>query len=172
MLYSYKSQYPTELPFRIRLSDGSTRTDPTTFTPEDILDAGYIEVQDPPAINEYQSLSWDGIQWIVRDWNQQEIDDYNLKQKNNLINYFVSETQKRLDNFAKTRNYDGILSACTYASDTNVKFSTEGQYCVEARSSTWSTLYQILNEVEAGTRPIPTLFSDIENDLPVLQWPN
>ena len=27
----------------------------------------------------------------------------------------VQATQERLDDFARTRNYDGILSACTYA---------------------------------------------------------
>jgi hypothetical protein len=83
----------------------------------------------------------------------------------------VSSTQKRLDEFAKTRNFDGILSACTYASSTVLKFQREGQYCVEARDQTWAKLYEILAEVEAGTRPIPTGFSDIEPSLPALVWP-
>jgi enamine deaminase RidA (YjgF/YER057c/UK114 family) len=83
----------------------------------------------------------------------------------------VNATQKRLDDFAKTRNYDSILSACTYATSTVVKFSTEGQYCVEARDATWSKLYEILAEVQAETRPMPSGYSDIESELPVLQWP-
>jgi hypothetical protein len=80
-------------------------------------------------------------------------------------------TQERLDAFARTRNYDGILSASTYAVSTNAKFAAEGQYCVNARDATWATLYAILAEVEAGTRPIPTSFADIEPDLPILEWP-
>ena len=83
----------------------------------------------------------------------------------------VMATQKRLDDFAKTRNYDGTLSACTYATSTVQKFASEGQYCVQARDATWAKLYQIMAEVEAGTRPMPTGYADIEPDLPALVWP-
>lgn len=83
----------------------------------------------------------------------------------------VFNTQKRLDEFAKTRNYDGILSACTYATSSVPKFQTEGQYCVDARDNTWATLYTILAEVQQGTRPMPGGFADIEGELPALEWP-
>lgn len=84
----------------------------------------------------------------------------------------VQYTQNRLDDFAKTRNYDGILSACTYATSTIAKFKTEGQYCIEARDATWAKLYEILDDVQAETRPEPNSFADIESDLPELRWPN
>jgi hypothetical protein len=84
----------------------------------------------------------------------------------------VDAVQRRLDDFAKTRAYDGILSAATYATSTVPNFATEGQYAVEVRDATWSKLYQILAEVEAGTRPIPAGYADIEPELPVLAWPN
>lgn len=84
----------------------------------------------------------------------------------------TQSTQQRLDDFAKTRNYDGILSACTYATSTVVQFKAEGQYCVEARDATWGKLYEILAEVQAGTRPVPAGYADIEADLPVLSWPS
>lgn len=83
----------------------------------------------------------------------------------------VAATQARLDQFARTRGYDGILSACTYASSPTWRFANEGQYCVVARDETWSTLYQILNEVLAGSRPMPAQYSDIEGALPPLTWP-
>ena len=83
----------------------------------------------------------------------------------------TSATQARLDTFARTRNYDGILSACTYATSTNPRFASEGQYCVTARDATWSALYVVMAEVEAGTRPMPTGYQDIEPDLPALVWP-
>lgn len=81
-------------------------------------------------------------------------------------------TQRRLDDFARTRNYDGVLSACTYATSPTAKFSAEGQYCVEARDATWAKLYEILAEVQAGNRPMPGGYADIEAELPALVWPN
>ena len=86
-------------------------------------------------------------------------------------NQIIDATQKRLDDFAQTRNYDGILSACTYATSAVLKFATEGQYCVEVRDTTWAALYDILGKVQAGTRPKPSGYADIEADLPVLTWP-
>ena len=84
----------------------------------------------------------------------------------------MTATQQRLDTFAKTRLYDGVLSLCTYATSPNPKFQAEGQYGVEARDTTWATLYEIMEEVQAGTRPMPTGYADIESELPPLVWPN
>lgn len=84
----------------------------------------------------------------------------------------VAATQLRLDTFAQTRHYDGILSACTYATSSVPKFAAEGQYCVNARDATWSALYAILAEVLGGTRAMPTSFADIADDLPTLTWPS
>jgi hypothetical protein len=84
----------------------------------------------------------------------------------------VKSTQNRLDTFAQTRNYDGILSACTYATSSVPTFASEGQYCVTARDSTWAALYVILGEVTSGTRSMPGGYSDIEGELPVLGWPS
>lgn len=83
----------------------------------------------------------------------------------------VQATQQRLDDFARTRNYDGILSVCTYATSTVPRFATEGQYAVNVRDATWAKLYEMLADVEAGTRPVPTGFADIEPELPALEWP-
>lgn len=83
----------------------------------------------------------------------------------------VTATQLRLDTFAKTRNYDGILSACTYATSSVPRFAAEGQAAVDARDATWSTLYTLLGEVLASTRPMPSGFGDVEPLLPALEWP-
>ena len=82
----------------------------------------------------------------------------------------VQATQQRLDDFARTRNYDGILSLCSYATDPDPKFAAEGQRGVVLRSQTWAKLYEILAEVEAGTRPMPSGFTDIEAELPESTW--
>ena len=70
MLYSHNNQRPEVLPERIRLSNGSTRTDSSTYTPEEIADAGYVAVSDPPSFDpSTQLLTWgetDGTYgWII-----------------------------------------------------------------------------------------------------------
>jgi hypothetical protein len=87
-------------------------------------------------------------------------------------NEIVNKVQDRLDSFARSKGYDGILSACTYATSSIVKFKVEGQYCVDSRDRTWGALYQILAEVQSGNRPIHESYQDIEKDLPVLAWPS
>lgn len=83
----------------------------------------------------------------------------------------LQQVQLRLDTFAQTRNYDSILSASTYATSVIPKFQAEGQAAVNARDTTWATLYTILGEVQAGTRPAPESYTDIEAELPLLEWP-
>lgn len=83
----------------------------------------------------------------------------------------VAGIQYRLDAWARTRLYDGILSACTYATSTVPRFAAEGQAAVEARDVTWAATYQLLAEVEAGTRTMVSSYEEIEPLLPTLEWP-
>lgn len=76
MLYTHKGQYPTTLPSRIRLLDGSTRTAP--FTDEFLLSIGYRAVSNPPPFGLEQKLEWTGTNWLVSDKSSQEIEqDWN-----------------------------------------------------------------------------------------------
>jgi hypothetical protein len=103
--------------------------------------------------------TWDGATFVNPPKAPEEI-----------VAEFMAKVQSRLDAFARTRGYDGILSACTYATSTNPKFAVEGQYCVQVRDATWATCYQILNAVQSNQRPVPT-WEEVEAELPVLQWP-
>lgn len=107
----------------------------------------------------------------VEPWPQSEIDAARAAAAARLQESVVRDTQARLDYFARTRSYDGILSACTYATSGVERFATEGRYAVQVRDETWATLYAILAQVQAGERPAPTGFADIEAELPKLQWP-
>lgn len=94
-----------------------------------------------------------------------------LKSPDELQSEIVSAVQQRLDDFARTRNYDGILSAATYAGSSVAQFRAEGAYALERRDATWSRLYEILAAVQSGARSVPSGYSDIEADLPALEWP-
>ena len=83
----------------------------------------------------------------------------------------VAAVERRLDAFARTRGYDDIKSASDYAGCSVPQFSIEGQYCKDKRAETWAKCYEILAEVQAGTRPVPAGYDDIEPDLPALVWP-
>ena len=75
MLYSLNGSYPTELPERIRLSDGTTRTNKDSFTDEDITDAGYVLAPEKPETDSSLSkVDWDGENWITVELTQEEKD--------------------------------------------------------------------------------------------------
>lgn len=161
---------------------------PQTSLPADITDALIAELEivpllatAPPAIDRLtQSLTRDGCELVDGQWQYKwavtafDADTVAANQAAHVANIqatIIAATQLRLDTFAQTRNYDGILSACTYATSSIPRFSAEGQYCVDARDATWAALYDILGEVLAQTRPMPESFADIQADLPALVWP-
>lgn len=98
---------------------------------------------------------------------QSEIEQWEHSKK---LPSYIAYIQKRLDDFAKTRNYDNILSATTYATDTNQKFASEGQYCVMKRGETWAKAYEIMDSVMSGEREMPTN-DQLDAELPQLEWP-
>jgi len=114
----------------------------------------------------------DGV-WGVLDQARYDkrVADVQAKIATAAVEAITTTTQSRLDDFAKTRNYDGILAACTYAASLIPKFAAEGQYAVSARDETWAALYTVMGEVQAGTRQMPTCYADVETLLPVLAWP-
>ena len=86
---------------------------------------------------------------------------------------YEARIQARLDDFARSLTYDGIMSACTYATSGVDMYRIEGQYCVDARDDTWAKAYELLSAilptVQAGGA-IPA-WEEIEAELPVLEWP-
>lgn len=82
----------------------------------------------------------------------------------------IQGAQLLLDEFARSRGYDDILSACSYASSAVPSFAAEGQRCMELRDQMWTKLNQMLMEVESGKRPVPAKLDDVLIDLPVLAW--
>lgn len=78
--------------------------------------------------------------------------------------------QRHMDTVAGERNYDNIISCCTYATSSNPKFSAEGQSAVAWRDAVWVKCYEILDACMAGQRAIPTE-AELLAELPTIQWP-
>lgn len=167
---------------RYPLYEGDIRlAHPNISFPENFVAPDIYSVVQPTAIPTHDTTAYrveegapsnlDGTwvqTWVLIPLTKEEMQ----AQRDFLKRGIVSRTQSRLDSFAQTRGYDSILSLCTYATDSDPRFSSEGEYGVKARSETWSKLYEILAEAESGSRPIPSRYEDIESDLPTLAWPS
>lgn len=65
-MFTRNGSYPAPLPHRLTLPNGFIRTDASTFTPEEIADAGYIEAPAQPAYDPVtERLEWTGTGWSV-----------------------------------------------------------------------------------------------------------
>lgn len=79
--------------------------------------------------------------------------------------------QLHLDEEARKLGYDNISTAVTYADEPAVpKFQAEGLAFREWRSRVWARCYELLGEVQAGTRAIPTE-DELLAELPALELP-
>jgi hypothetical protein len=74
-----------------------------------------------------------------------------------------------MDTEAKTRNYDGILSLCSYAASPHPKFGHEGMKGLSFRDAVWSYGYQVMADVTAGKRVAPTK-EELLADAPRMEW--
>ena len=80
------------------------------------------------------------------------------------------EVQRRLDLFAQTRNYNNILSACSYSCSTIDKFKKEAECCIKLRDETWEKCTELLEQVQNKQIKMPTMKQVLEV-LPKLEWP-
>lgn len=75
-----------------------------------------------------------------------------------------------MNSVVQERNYDNITTCIgRYYNSPVEKFRLEAQAVNDWVSAVWVKCYAILDEVEAGTRPIPTL-EEVIAELPKLEW--
>lgn len=70
---------------------------------------------------------------------------------------YAAAAQAMLDERARERGYDGILSAVSYLDDPHPPFAAEAAALKAWRSAVWAYATAALAEVEAGARPAPDL---------------
>lgn len=118
--------------------------------------AGSIEV---PFAPETSAHVWHGAGYAMPSPTPEQI-----------ISALTAAVQTHLDATARTRNYDGILSLCSYAASTSPVFGPEGLAGVAWRDAVWASCYAILAEVQAGNRTVPTA-AELLAELPAMVWP-
>ena len=122
----------------------------------------------PPTVPAGKLARWNGEKFIFENLPKPEVVPEHIPTREEVFALYSGVIQRRLDDFAKTRNYDNILSATSYATSSVAKFKAEGQYAVEARDVTWAAAYQIFEAV--GDGDIPPIDNVLEQ-LPELKWP-
>lgn len=64
--------------------------------------------------------------------------------------------QEHLDATARSKGYDSALSCVSYIDSTVEQYRTEATAMRDWRDAVWAACYQIMLEVQAGTRPMPS----------------
>ncbi len=82
MLYSHNATTPALLPHRIRFADGSTRTDNSTFTADELERAGYTgPYERPDCDHKTETVAWDAeaLAFLVRPYTFDELQSQHAK---------------------------------------------------------------------------------------------
>lgn len=94
--------------------------------------------------------------------------DIDVAKMKALEEQYTAQVQEMLDKAAQELGYDSCLFVCSYI-DTGVeKFDAEGAQFRRWRSAIWNRGYELLDEVKAGTRAVPTL-EELPGLLPKLE---
>ena len=74
-----------------------------------------------------------------------------------------------MDKTVRERGYDNIAKCVTYEGDIDPIFNREGTAAKQWRSKVYRKCYDVLVDVEAGLRDVPTV-EELIAELPVLTW--
>lgn len=133
-----------------------------------LIPAGCVDAPPPSAITQGHRYKFSSKGWIDEPPPKPAPEPERTPEQ--IMASLSFAVQHHLDIKARERNYDGILSLCTYATSVNPKFAAEGQAGVEWRDAVWAKCYEILADVQAGTRPAPTA-EQLIAELPGFTWP-
>jgi len=135
-MYSLNKSYPiSDKPKRIRLSNGNTKTDFTTFTPDDLTYAGWHVIDDKPEVNETtHKVAWNGTKWVTESLSSEELQSVKNKQLESVrtqrdkfindvewkimrYNSFARQGKSQIDDITKLDKYVQDLRDCINVDD-------------------------------------------------------
>ncbi|XWN29967.1 MAG: hypothetical protein ROR55_21095 [Devosia sp.] len=161
ILYSKDGAEPAPLPFRIVLPDGRTRTDPTTFTPAEIADAGFVETPGVPAHDSATQHVpvWNGTGYDVTDKTAQEITD----EASAALAEAKANLKEAVQELSDRKSSEG------YEHD----FGADGVHVLQTRLSdraNWTALATLCHAMMLGgqpTAPVGTIRTEGNVNIPV-----
>lgn len=105
----------------------------------------------------------------ILEFNQRKI-EWDSKRQLIVTKLLKEAVKKHLDNEARNKDYDSILSACSYLNSKIKAWSDEAKNFIEWRDDVWAYALKVLDEVESGDREFPSE-SQLLSELPVIIWP-
>ena len=80
------------------------------------------------------------------------------------------KVQALMDEFASSKEYDGIASACSYKDSNIPNFKADAEKCIAFRDNTWMALYFYFDRIASGELTVPKDSAEIMSQLPELVW--
>ena len=146
------------------MPDGSTRTDPDSFTTEEIGLAGYAPVADKPSCSDYEVVEWSNNQWFVRNKTTEEMALY----KELMIEAVKAEAYRRIIAICpewKQRNLTAQAAQLAKKGESN--WTPEEAAAWAAGEALWGQIAAIraASDTIEAMDPIPANFYDLPD------WP-
>ena len=88
-----------------------------------------------------------------------------------LITIYRTAAGEYLDRLAQERDYESILTLCTYAVSSSPARKAEGQAGIVCRDNTWDHVDQVLADVVNTVRLVPNV-NELLSELPTIHWPS
>ena len=87
-----------------------------------------------------------------------------------LLTAYRNAVGKYLDILAQEKDYESILSLCTYAVSSSPARKAEGEAGIVCRDTAWNHMEQVLNDIISKERLAPTM-EEVLSELPSIEWP-
>lgn len=108
--------------------------------------------------------------WEVQDLDPATAQANAQRRIEELKTLFISEIQIHMDQTAREKGYDSILSACSYSNSLIPTFKEESDAASVWRDQVWAYCIDHLDRMQKGTRAIPTSPKEFIEELPKINW--